>query len=500
MNQVWTIFFPRLLSGSIFGSLAVIMFILFVFLRGEYRYLYLYLSLSGFCMGFWVFSHIPDELSIRILPPIFASDFARYVPAYLAPILLLLFFTESTFGRDYKKILGFLCGVHVIFFVVAWLLNIIVDDGWLKANAEFNILIFISGSVMLFISIKMTIIGNKQAKIFLISLFILTILIGCDTLSFSCKQWLYHYNVWFLLPPFKKTPVTHYGVLCVYLSQIVILSQHQIEVLQKIKLAEKNQAKVDGITLITQMLAHDVRKPLTMLEGLLMLFKNTLNPVEIREMAHNFIPDVQKEIITVNSMIDDVMQIGRTVKPRKKPVSPEVIIEDSLREICRIHQKADIQIQYEYNHEHLLMVDMLKIQRVFSNIVGNAFQAMNNKGVIWFKSNEDTNKGWTTFCIGNSGSYVPKEDLPKLFDTFFSKNKAQGTGLGLAIAKKNILAHGGKIWCESSEQKKIVEFFFTLPINKDVKNKRTVILPLTTKELIMDFYRKSELKRFYPNH
>ena len=486
MNQSWTIFFPRLLSGSIFWSLAVIMFILFIFLRGECRYLYL--SLLGVCMGVWVFSHIPDKLPITILPAFFASDLARYVPAYFAPILLLLFFIKSTFGRDYKKVLVFLCGVHFIFFVVAWLSNIIVDEGWLKVNAAFNMLIFLSGSIMLFISIRMTIRGNKQAKIFLISLFILAILIGCDILSFSCKQWLYQYKVWFLLPPFKKTPVTHYGVLCVYLSQIVILGQHQIKLLQKIKLAEKNQAKLDGITQVTQMLAHDVRKSFSMLNGMLSILESINNISELRKTVKQYTPDVKRALASVNAMINDVMEVGRNTQPKQEPVSPESLIESSLVEACHMFRPAIVNIKYDLNHNYMVNVDSLRLQRVFSNIITNAIEAMDDHcGSMWISTKEDINSQFTTFCIGNNKSFIPKKEISKLFDAFYTKNKQGGTGLGLAIAHKVISAHGGKIWCESSEIKQTVAFFFTLPVAMGNLNKKTLILPINTKAIVEKF-------------
>lgn len=245
--------------------------------------------------------------------------------------------------------------------------------------------------------------------------------------------------------------------------------------------------KNTAIAKTTQMLAHDVRKPFTMLEGLLSMFQNSADPAEIQQLSKNCLPDVQKAMCSVNSMIDEVMEIGRMMNLKQEPVSPESIIETSLSEICRMFQKADIDIVTHFNHRQMIHVDALKIQRIFSNILSNSFQAMNNKGTVWFSTVEDSKLSMTTFCIGNNGSFIPHSDLTKLFDAFYTKNKAGGTGLGLAIAQKIIVAHGGKIWCESSEKNQIVEFFFTLPVAKGKKNQKTTQLHRNTSEYIKAF-------------
>jgi CheY-like chemotaxis protein len=99
------------------------------------------------------------------------------------------------------------------------------------------------------------------------------------------------------------------------------------------------------------------------------------------------------------------------------------------------------------------------------NILGNAVQATGGKGKIWIHTRDVVGKDQSPlveFALGNNGPHINTDDLGKLFDAFFTKNKKGGTGLGLAIAKKVVKAHGGEIWCESAPSKG-VEFRFTLP-------------------------------------
>ncbi len=243
--------------------------------------------------------------------------------------------------------------------------------------------------------------------------------------------------------------------------------------IQKSHEKNKKLARYSAIVRTTQMLAHDIRRPFSMLHSMLWMLENTNNSDQIVTLSKEYSREVRQALASVDAMINDVMEIGGTANLQKTPVSPESIIMISLTETCRTFPKANIEVSYEFDHRYMINVDGLKLQRVFSNIFSNAIQAMKNqKGALWIKTSEDLANGLNTFCIGNSGSFIPKQELSQLFDVFYSKNKSGGTGLGLAIAQKIILEHEGLIWCESSEEKQIVEFYFTLPVAKGILNKK----------------------------
>ncbi len=242
----------------------------------------------------------------------------------------------------------------------------------------------------------------------------------------------------------------------------------------------KFQARTDeAIARTTQMLAHDVRKPFSMLRIGLAMLGNAKDPENVKKVMSRVVPQIDSAMSGVDGMLADVMEIGSSsVKLIQEAVSPESIIESTLGDVVRIYPDAKISFSYDFEHTHLAYVHVQKISRVFSNIVDNAFQEMRYKGSMWFKTLESN--GMIAFCIGNSGSVIPEENLSKLFDTFFTSGKKGGTGLGLAIAQKVVNAHGGKIWCESSKTPEHpegkVEFLFTLPTANQL-NATTASLP-----------------------
>ncbi len=237
--------------------------------------------------------------------------------------------------------------------------------------------------------------------------------------------------------------------------------------------------RISAIASTTQMLAHDVRHPFSILRVGLMLLGNAKDPESVKKVMSRVVPEIDRAMSSVDGMLADIMEVGSASKNLiLEPVSPESLLESTLGEVVRIFPDARVSFHFELSHIHMVDVNIQKISRVFSNIISNAFQAMGAKGEMWFRTKEAERV--ITFCIGNSGSVIPTESLPKLFDAFFTSEKKGGTGLGLAIAKKVINAHGGQIWCESSKTDEypdgVVEFYFTLPIANQL-NVTTANLP-----------------------
>jgi two-component system sensor histidine kinase AtoS len=89
--------------------------------------------------------------------------------------------------------------------------------------------------------------------------------------------------------------------------------------------------------------------------------------------------------------------------------------------------------------------DMLR--QVVLNLVLNAVQAMPGGGKLSLSSLE-IDAGHMALRITDTGRGIPREDLTRLFDPFFT-TRPDGTGLGLAISNNIMLAHGGSIDVES---------------------------------------------------
>jgi CheY-like chemotaxis protein len=219
-----------------------------------------------------------------------------------------------------------------------------------------------------------------------------------------------------------------------------------------------------------------------MIKSLLQMIDGSQSLNEVKRLVKSHIPDIKHALQSVESMLDDINNFGKKVALKQDPIAPEEIILKSLNEVCPIIPREDITLSYNFQHSKLLFVDQTKAQQLFSNIILNAMQVMPKNSTLWFES-KDSADGFIQFCIGNTGTFIERDDLDQVFKLFFTKNKTNGNGLGLAIAHKVVANHGGKIWCTSSKEDMKVEFFFTLPYTKFFKAKK-VELPSSTTDVL----------------
>jgi signal transduction histidine kinase len=113
----------------------------------------------------------------------------------------------------------------------------------------------------------------------------------------------------------------------------------------------------------------------------------------------------------------------------------------------------------------VVLCDRERILQVFSNLLGNAIKFCRHGDQIQVSMQRSDDAVQVSVIDGGPG--IASEDLPMVFDAYWSgaKNRRNGTGLGLYITKRIIEAHGGRIWIES-ELGKGTAVHFTLAFSK----------------------------------
>jgi signal transduction histidine kinase len=110
--------------------------------------------------------------------------------------------------------------------------------------------------------------------------------------------------------------------------------------------------------------------------------------------------------------------------------------------------------------------DERRLEQVFSNLLQNAVRHTPPGGQITVRAILERG-GKVSIGVHNTGSYIPPEDLPRVFERFFQVDRARArkggsSGLGLAIVSEIVEAHGGSIRAES-DPRTGTEFIVTLP-------------------------------------
>ena len=285
---------------------------------------------------------------------------------------------------------------------------------------------------------------------------------------------------------------TGYGIslICAYSSFLPIEAYYKQNLVIKSQEEEISKAEVfKAIAQTTQMLAHDVRKPFSMMEALIEMVGDLKDPQDIQDTLQESLPSVSQAIISVNGMIQDVMEIGAKSAMTVRPVPARKFVKEVLEQLFQYREDLEIALSYDLPSNLYFEIDDIKFSRVFSNIIGNAVEHMKGRGKIWLHADNPID-GRSTFIIGNSNSFIDAADLERLFEAFFTKNKTGGTGLGLAIAKKVIEAHAGTISCRSDPAVG-TEFVFTIPA---VLKERSASIDLYSR--VKDYYREpKQIKR-----
>ncbi len=93
-----------------------------------------------------------------------------------------------------------------------------------------------------------------------------------------------------------------------------------------------------------------------------------------------------------------------------------------------------------------------ELSQVWTNLLQNAIQAMKSQGHLWVKAVVTDEE----ICVSmaNNGPKIPDDIIDRIFEAFFTtKPTGEGTGLGLDIVNRIVVAHRGRIWVESTDEK-----------------------------------------------
>jgi signal transduction histidine kinase len=199
-------------------------------------------------------------------------------------------------------------------------------------------------------------------------------------------------------------------------------------------------------------IAHEIRNPLNYINLTLDHLRSKFKPEESERRAafEKLTSQLKSEVARINQQISDFLNYSRPANANLRPIDARRIVEDSLRLVEADAEEKHIKIALVENEDiSQVLGDPEFLRSVFNNLFINAVQSMEaTGGKLSVKiSPED---GFVKFDISDTGSGISEENIPKIFEPYFS-TKETGTGLGLAIVHKIVDVHHGSIQVRSSE-------------------------------------------------
>ncbi len=197
--------------------------------------------------------------------------------------------------------------------------------------------------------------------------------------------------------------------------------------------------------------SHELRTPLTAVRGLLEPLADGM--VQNEEDRQRYYRIMLREVMRLSRLITDMLQLSRLQSGTEYMELTEVDINEILEDICQSYVKEAAQrgILLELSAPRLphVLTDPDRVEQLLVILLDNAMRYTPEGGSITLIGEDGPR---VNICVADTGSGIPEEDLPYVFDRFYKVDKSRkegGTGLGLSIARHLLEKLGEKITVDS---------------------------------------------------
>ena len=228
----------------------------------------------------------------------------------------------------------------------------------------------------------------------------------------------------------------------------------QLKLIETERQLERSQ-RLATVGTLTAGVTHEIRNPLTGIRA-----KTEMIDDEPRDISYltNYKNIIVEQIERIESIINRMLKLSK----QKEKVRVDVDLNQAIESTLSMMTISKVKLVQQLNQIQPVKGDPEEMVQIFSNLIQNGLNAMPNGGTLTITTYVEENY---VYCkISDSGAGIPKENLDRIFDAFFS-TKHEGTGLGLSIVYRIVREHNGNIAVES-EVGKGTTFTLRFPITE----------------------------------
>ena len=227
---------------------------------------------------------------------------------------------------------------------------------------------------------------------------------------------------------------------------------------------------------------HDLATPLTAIAGLGEALVDGINQSYEDYEATGRI--IVRETLRLRRLVQDLHVMAkveaRALQPQLKSLRLAALIDETFAALAPEFERHQVEpvnsVSYSFP---AVQADADMLTRVFSNLFNNALHYTPAEGQVIAEARVEEEH--IVISVTDTGSGIPEESLPRIFDRFYRADNARqssigGSGLGLAIVQAIIGVHGGTVWAENVPDIG-ARISFTLPLQLDSQSLLTQ--PLT---------------------
>lgn len=212
--------------------------------------------------------------------------------------------------------------------------------------------------------------------------------------------------------------------------------------------------------------SHELKTPMTSIRGFVDgMLDGTIPP----EKHNQYLKIISEEVGRLSRLVVRMLDAAK-IQAGELIITPMPfdLAEMAARVLISFEKQIDskkLEMDVELADDLIVNGDSDHIYRVIYNLVDNAVKFINDGGTLTIRAEKEG--AMSLFLIRNTGSEIPPEDLPHVFDRFYKVDRSRskdrtGAGLGLYIVKSIVNLHGGDISVRSSSGE--TEFAFTMPL------------------------------------
>jgi two-component system phosphate regulon sensor histidine kinase PhoR len=212
--------------------------------------------------------------------------------------------------------------------------------------------------------------------------------------------------------------------------------------------------------------SHELRTPLTSIRG----YAETLLEGGFDDLTHreDFARVIRDQASRLEAVAEDLLTLAGLERPdarlRLEDFDLRAMAAAQVAAFRMAAEREGLELALEPGPDVMVRGDRMRLEQVVANLLDNAIK-YTERGAVTVRLGAEGDEAWCE--IADTGSGIPPEDQPRIFERFYRVDKARsrekgGTGLGLAIVKHIVSLHGGEVGV-SSEAARGSVFRFRLP-------------------------------------
>jgi len=250
-----------------------------------------------------------------------------------------------------------------------------------------------------------------------------------------------------------------------YRDEIALLVNEYNSMMRKVETMATRLARTEREAAwrdIARQVAHEIKNPLTPMKLNIQYLQQAIiaNRPDIDKLASKVAGVLIEQIENLNIIASEFSNFAKM----PDAVPENINLYEALHTLIELFQKNNNNVKVALastDRSLLVYIDKSYLIRIFTNLLQNAIQSIEDDKQGYIKVSYEQNEGNIVIVVEDNGSGIPKELQGKLFQPYFT-TKSSGTGLGLPMTKNLIENSDGAIWFRTKENEG-TQFFVRLP-------------------------------------